>query len=246
MVNIMAPKLKRLKSHDVMAHASTATQLDEFLSQYIGVAQDALFLALHEFKKREDPQDAEKVSVVLHHWSKNNGQADVSFVFELCALNNWVQQAEELFNICSISDDKLLRGMEYASLKLHTDFLLYMIEKSDSINQKVNVPTLLAHMMEHNPKKQGYQALKTMLNALRIEENLNEVILQTLSYSNFRASKMLLPYIDAPTVMSEYKKKWYATIEVEQWFENAYAGYQKSVLNKSLPKSKSLQSKRKM
>lgn len=126
MINIMASKLRRLKCNDVMDHAATPAQLDEFLSQYVGVAQDALLLALYEFKKREDPQDAEKVSVVLRHWSKNNGQADLSFVFELCALNNWVQQAEELFNICSISDDNLLRGMEYASLKLHTDFLLYM------------------------------------------------------------------------------------------------------------------------
>lgn len=246
MVNIMAPKLKRLKSHDVMAHASTATQLDEFLSQYIGVAQDALFLALHEFKKREDPQDAEKVSVVLRHWSKNNGQADLSFVFELCALNNWVQQAEELLNICSISDNSIVRAMEYASLKLHTDFLLYMIEKSDSINQTVNISALLAHMMEHNPKKKGHQALKTMLNALTIEEDLNDVILQTLSYSNLRSSKILFPYIDAPTVLNRYKEKWYATTDMEQWFENAYASYQKSVLNKSLPKSKPLQSKRKM
>lgn len=211
MVNIMVPKLKRLKSHDVMAHASTATQLDEFLSQYIGVAQDALFLALHEFKKREDPQDAEKVSVVLHHWNKNNCQSDLGFVFELCALNNWVAQTDDLLNICTISDDKILRGMEYACHKAHTDFLLYMIEKSDELNQKVNVPALLKHMMEHNSNKKGHQALKTMLNSMTIEVHLNEVILQTLAYSNFRSSKMLFPYIDAPTVLSEYKKKWYAT-----------------------------------
>jgi len=245
-INIMASKFKRLKFDDVMNHAATPAQLDEFLNQYIGVAQDALLLALYEFKKREAPKDAEKVSVVLHHWNKNACQADLGFVFELCALNNWVAQADELLNICTISDDKILRGMEYACHKAHTDFLLYMIEKSDALNQKVNVPVLLKHMMEHNSNKNGHQALKTMLNSMTIEVHLNEVILQTLAYSNFRSSKMLFPYIDAPTVWSEYKKKWYATTDVEQWFENAYAGYQKSVLNKSLPKSKPLQSKRKM
>lgn len=238
----------QLKFNDVMNHAATPAQLDDFLSQYIGVEQDVLLLALYEFKKREDPQDAEKVSIVLRHWRQNNCQADLGFVFELCALNNWVAQTDELLNTCAISDDKILRGMQYACHKAHTDFLLYMIEKAEALNQNVNVPALLKHMMEHNPNKQGHHALKIMLNNLTIEDNLNEVILQTLAYSNLRSSKMLFPYIDAPKVLSEYKNKWYATHDMEQWFESAYALYQKSILKKSLSKSKNkpLQSKRKM
>ncbi len=72
----------------------------------------------------------------------------------------------------------------------------------------------------------------------KIEENLNDVILQTLLYSNRRSSKLLFPYIDVPTVMTEYKNKWFFSKDTKQWFEKSYALYQKSLIKKALPKSK--------
>lgn len=241
-MNIMASELK---FSDILKRMTNPAQLDAFLTPCNHV-QEALLLAFYELKKRQNPNDAEIFDVLLRHWNKHNCRTNLDFAFELCALNNWVPQAEELINTCEISNDGFLWGVQHACNNAHSDFLLYMINKSDFIDQHVNIPALLTNLMKHSSNEKGHNALKSILTKYKVEENLNEVIWQTLLYSNRRSSKLLFPYIDAPLVMAEYKNKWFFSKGMEQWFEKSYAIYQKSLLKKALPKSKATPTHRKM
>lgn len=234
-----------LELGEVLTHLANPQDLDAFLSanahKCMQQTLNAVFHALNNY-----PLADQLCTVVLDHWNTNKCVGDLTFVFVLCGTNNWVQPADELLKTNAINDAGILRAMEIACDRAHTEFLLYMVKKSDEIDQNIHVPALLVRLLKNNPNRKGHNALKKMLSSLPIDEPLDEVINQTLAYSNLLSSKLLFPYIDANKVAIEYKKKWYATTETEQWFETAYAMYQKSLLKKALPKSNPLHAKRKM
>lgn len=221
---------------ELLEHLANPQDLDSFLSANAHKCMtQALNSAFHTLKNY--PSADQLCTTLVRHWNKNNCFGDLTFVFVLCGSNNWVQSADELLNTNAIADEGLLRAMEFACDRCHTEFLSYMIKKSDDVGQNVNLPALLVRLMKNSSNRDGHNALKKILSLQTVDEPLDEVLLQTLAHSNLLSSKLLFPYVDAAKVAREYKQKWYATTDMETWFEKAYANYQKSILKKSLPKS---------